>query len=183
MPADYFTALNEAAQASADQPAVDLDNRTMLYLFEFNRISKTGGVNSPYATIEWTGIQIPHAITSNLEGKPLKCSFIINEGNWKEHFITFYERNPAGRGLDFTENPPDHKEDFLRYAVELHFLDPVTNIRKSPLPPLEDLAEGVTAHLATGLKPGSEPRKDLDIALRESGTYLDWLPGDRQTLT
>jgi len=39
---------------------------------------------------------------------------------------------------------PDHKEDFLRYAVELHCLNRVANIRKSSLPPLEDLAEGVT---------------------------------------
>jgi hypothetical protein len=31
------------------------------------------------------------------------------------------------------------------------------------------------------LKHGSEPRKDLDIALRKSGTYLDWFPGDRHT--
>ena len=41
MPNDYFTALNDATQASADQPAVDLDNKTMLYLFEFKKISKT----------------------------------------------------------------------------------------------------------------------------------------------
>ena len=41
--------------------------------------------------------------------------------------------------------------------------------------------EGVTAHLVAGLKHGSEPRTDLDIALREPGTYLDWFPGDRHT--
>ena len=104
--------------------------------------------------------------------------------SWEEHFITFYERNHAGREIDFTENP-DHKEDFLRYVVELHCLNPVADTRKTPLPPLEDLAEGVTVQLTTGLKQGSEPRKDLDIALRESGTYLDWFPDreDRNTWT
>ena len=95
MPDDYFTALNDAMQASADQTAVDLDSRTILYLFEFNRINKTGGINNPYATIEWHGIQIPQAIISNLDDKPLKCSFITDEANLEEHFIIFYERNPA----------------------------------------------------------------------------------------
>jgi len=102
----------------------------------------------------------------------IKCSFITNEGIWEEHFITFYERNTAGRGLDFTENP-DHKEDFLPYAVELHCLKSVDDTRKSPLPPLEDIAEGVAAQLVTGLKHGSEPKKDIDTALRDSGTYQD----------
>ena len=86
---------------------------------------------------------------------------------WEEHFLTFYERNPAGRGLDFTENP-NNEEDFLRYAVELHCLDPMADTRKSPLPPLEDLAEGVTVQLAIGQNHGSELIMNLDIALRES---------------
>jgi hypothetical protein len=140
---DYFTALNDATQASTNQHAVDLDIRTLLYLFEFSRINKTGGINNPYATIERHGIQIPHAIISNLDEKRLKCFFITDAGNWEEQHLTFYEKNPAGRGLAFTENP-NHKEDFLRYAAELHCLNPVADIRKSPLPSLEDLAEGVT---------------------------------------
>ena len=36
-------------------------------------------------------------------------------------------------------------------------------------------------NLATGLKLGTEPKKDIDIALRESGTYQVWFPGDRHT--
>ena len=93
---DYFTALNDASQASADQHAVDLDNKALLYLFEFIRISKTGRINNPYATVEWHGIQIPQAIISNLDEKPLKLSFITDAGNWEEHLLPFYERNPAG---------------------------------------------------------------------------------------
>ena len=143
MPDDYFTALNDATQASKDQQAVELDSKTLLDLFEFSWFSKTGGIASPYVTIEWHGIQIPRAIISNLDEKPLKCSFITYAGNWEEHYLTFYKRIPAGRGLDFTENL-DHKEDFLRTAAELHCLNPVANTRKSPLPPLEDLAEGAT---------------------------------------
>ena len=69
--------------------------------------------------------------------------------------------------MDFTENP-DHKEDFLRHAVELHCLNPMADIRKLPLPPLEYLAEGVTVQLTTKLKHGTEPKKDMDVNLRES---------------
>ena len=90
MPLDYFTALTEATQASLDQHAVELDIKTLLYLFEFNKISKTGGINNPYATIEWPGIQIPQTIIFNLDDKPLKCSFITVAGNWEELSLTFY---------------------------------------------------------------------------------------------
>jgi len=60
-----------------------------------------------------------------------------------EHYLTFYERNTAGRGLDFTNNP-DTKEDFLRYALKMYYLSPATDTRKTPLPPLENLAGGAT---------------------------------------
>jgi hypothetical protein len=44
---DYFMALNDATQASTNQHAVYLDNKTLLYLFEFSMITKTGGISSP----------------------------------------------------------------------------------------------------------------------------------------
>jgi hypothetical protein len=81
MPDDYFTALNDATIASSHQHAVDLDTRTLLYLFELSMINKTRGINIPYATIEWPGIQITQAIISNVNEKPLKCPFIKNAGN------------------------------------------------------------------------------------------------------
>ncbi len=81
MPADYFTALNDATHASIDLHAVELDSKTTMFMFEFNIINKTGGINNPYATIEWHGIQIPQAIISNLDEIPLKCSFITYAGN------------------------------------------------------------------------------------------------------
>jgi hypothetical protein len=40
-----------------------------------------GGINNPYATIEWHGIRIPQAIIHNLDEKPLKCYFITDAGN------------------------------------------------------------------------------------------------------
>ena len=89
--------------------------------------------------MEWPGIQTPQAIINNLNEKPLKFTFSTDKGAREEHYLSFYERNPTGRGLDFTDNP-DAKDDFIRYAVELHCLNPVAGTRKTPLPSLEDLA-------------------------------------------
>jgi hypothetical protein len=110
----------------------------------------------------------------------LKFTFYTDKGAREKHCLSFYERNPAGRGLDFTENP-DGKEDFIRYAVNLHCLKPVADTKKSTLPPLEDLAEGAIARLHAVPKNGSEPRRELDATFRTIGTQLDWYPGDKST--
>jgi len=173
VPEDFYSALNDASDNAGDQDTVELDAITHLYLFEFSRITKTGGINSPFVTMEWPGIQIPQAILSNLSEKLLKIELITNYGDIEEHTVTFYERNPAGRGLDFTDNP-DSKDDFLRYAVELQCLNPIADTRKTPLPPLEELAEGTTALIKAGLKHGALTRQDLDKSLKEAGTTRDW---------
>ena len=141
MPEDLYSALSEATDIAGEQAIVELNTGVQLYLFEFSKITKTGGINNPFVNIEWPGIQIPHAIASNLIDNLLKIKLITAKEYIEEHFITFYERNPAGRGLDFTNNPYS-KEDFLRYAVELQCLNPVADTRNPPLPPLEELAEG-----------------------------------------
>jgi len=123
--------------------------------------------------MEWPRIQIPQAIAINFSGKLLKLDFITTKGDNEEHLITFYERYPARRGLDFTENP-DSKEDFLRYAVELQCLNPVADTRKTPLPPLEELAEGTTALIESGLRLGTKPKRELEKTLKEAGTLRDW---------
>ena len=72
------------------------------------------------------------------------------QGAWEESPILLYERNPAGRGLDFDDNPED-KSDFTRYAIEFRCLNPLTNTKKSPLPPLEELAEAVSTLTAVAI--------------------------------
>jgi hypothetical protein len=62
----------------------------------------------------------------------------------------FYERNPTGRGKYFDDHPDD-KTDFVGYAVELRCLNPIVDTKRSPLPPLENLAEAIEALLAVGL--------------------------------
>jgi hypothetical protein len=58
----------------------------------------------------------------------------------------FFERNPPGRGLDFDEFP-EHKAEFLRYAVQFHCVNPVKGITKCPLPLLEEIARGTSIQL------------------------------------
>jgi hypothetical protein len=120
----------------------------MLYLFEFYKIVKIGGINNSCACIEWLGIQIPHAILSLLDEKGLRFTFYNNMRIAKEHTLHLYERNPTRRGLDFNDYPDD-KTEFVRYAVELRCLNPIVDTKKSPLPPLEDLSEAVEALMAT----------------------------------
>jgi hypothetical protein len=122
--------------------------------------------------MEWSWIQIPQAIANNLLDKLLKFTFTTVKGDSEEHLLTFYERNPKGRGLDFTDNP-DSKEDFLRYADELQCLNPVVDTRRTPLPALEDMAEGATILIESGLRLGTAPIRDLEKTLREAGMQRD----------
>jgi hypothetical protein len=87
--------------------------------------------------------------------------------------MLFYERNPAGRGLDFDDFPED-KPDFIKYAVELRCLNPVIDTKKTPLPPLEDLVEAVTVLLKARLHHNKEPRKELDNILHAEGASKEW---------
>ena len=139
VPNDYYSALSEAVEAAGEKHYVELDSHHTLYLFEYYKISKVGGANSLYACMRWPGIHIPQAIISLLDTKDLLVDFIDDNGGTEQHYIQFYERNPAGRGVDF-DNAPKDKPDFVRYAVELRCQNPITYTRKTPLPPLEDLA-------------------------------------------
>ena len=79
-----------------------------------------------------------------MDNKGLHFTFFNDKREGDDHTPSFYERNPAGRGLDFDDYPED-KPDFVRYAVEFRCLNPVVGTKNTSLPPLEDLAEAVTA--------------------------------------
>ena len=125
--------------------------------------------------MQWPGIQIPQAIINLLDTKDLLVDFFDDNGGTEQHTIQFYERNPAGKGLDF-DNAPEDKPDFVRYAVELRCLNPITNTKKTPLPPLEDLAAATETLLAAGLEPEKAPRKDFLNILQKSGNTREWFP-------
>ena len=115
----------------------------LLYLFEFSRIYKVGGIASPYATIEWPWVQTPQALSVLLRDKGISIALLNNDSEYKDAPIFFYARNPTGRGLDFNDFP-EQTSDFLRYAVQLNSMNPIRDITKSPLPPLEGIARGVS---------------------------------------
>ena len=45
---------------------IKLKNRDLLYLLEYRRIYKVGGVSNPYANMKWHGILIPQVISTML---------------------------------------------------------------------------------------------------------------------
>ena len=110
---------------------------------EFSKTHKGGGISSPYASIEWPGVQIPQALTTILKDRGLNIFLLNNDGVHDTAPAYFFERNSAGRGLDFDEFP-EHKVDFLRYVIQLSCINHVRYISKSPLPPLEEIARGAS---------------------------------------
>ena len=172
-PEDFYTAVLDATKTSGDNHYTALDTLHTLYLFEFYKIVKIGCDHSPYACIEWPGIQIPQAILSMLEEKGLMVTFYNDKREAEEHTLHFDERNLVGRGLVFDDHPDD-KNDFVRYAVELRCLNPILDTTKSPLPPLKDLAEAIEALIAAGLEPDKEPRKELEKQLQTEGAVRHW---------
>jgi hypothetical protein len=99
----------------------------------------------------------------------LRFNFITDTGNYEEGDLYFYDKNPARRGLDFAKNP-DQKEDFLRYAIEMHCLNSVHDIAKYPLPQLEEIAHGASILLNAITQTGTHQRRDLYATLKASRT-------------
>jgi len=75
---DTFITTIETAK-SADAGEITLTSTYLLYLFRFNKIFKVGGISSPYAVIEWSGVQIPQAITTILQNRGIKLSLVNND--------------------------------------------------------------------------------------------------------
>jgi len=112
---------------------------------------------------------------SLLDRKGLQFTFLNDKRVGEEYTLLFHERNPAGRGLDF-DDFPETKHNFVRYALELRSLNPVRDTKKTPLPPLEDLAEAVTVLLHQGLQHNKEPRKELEKILQTEGASKELFP-------
>jgi hypothetical protein len=112
---------------------------------------------------------------SLLDRKGLQFTFFNDKRVAKDYSLFFYERNIVGRGLDF-DNFPEIKPDFVRYAMELRCLNLVMDIKKTPLPPLEDFADAVIVLLLTGLQHNKEPRKELEKILQSEGATKEWFP-------
>jgi hypothetical protein len=123
--------------------------------------------------MEWPGIKIPQAIINILDAKGLSINFINDNGEWEEHLFRLYERNPAGRGLEI-DNSPNDKPDIDRYAVKFRCQNLVSDTRKSPLSPLEDLAKATTILLVKGPQPDKEPQNELVKLFHTTSSLTEW---------
>ena len=51
-PEDFYTALSDATKTAGDNHSAAMDTLHTLYLFEFYKIVKIGGIHNPYACME-----------------------------------------------------------------------------------------------------------------------------------
>jgi hypothetical protein len=135
VPEDYYTTILTATEVAGEGHTTVMDYHDLLYIFEYYGINKIGGTNNPYACAEWPGIQITQTIMSLLDSKGLQFTFFHDKRKEEAHALHFYERNPAGRGLDFDDSPED-KPDFIKYVVELRCLNLGIDTKKTLLPSL-----------------------------------------------
>ena len=52
----------------------------------------------------------------------------------------------------------------------------MTDTKRSPLPPLEELAEAVSILIAIGIHPQKDQRKELEKVLQNAGSLRDFFP-------
>ena len=60
--------------------------------------------------------------------------------------------------------------------MQLNCINPVRDIIKCPLPPLEEIARDAALQIKDVVTKGTQHRKDLDNALNAAGTTYDWFP-------
>ncbi len=109
-------------------------------------------------------MQIPQALTSILQHRGIKIALINNDGYFHEAIIYFYDKNPVGRGLECKEFP-SQKANFLMHVVQLNCVNPVRDITKCPLPPLDKIAQDIHIKLQDVIQKGTLSRKDLDAVI------------------
>ena len=95
----------------------------------------------------------------------LQFTFFNDKRGSEDPIMHYYEQNPAGRWLEF-DDYLENKSEFVRYAVELRYLNPAVDTKKTPLPPPKDLTEAVNVLLHVGLQQHKEPKKELKKLLQ-----------------
>jgi len=60
----------------------------------------------------------------------ISIALLNNVAEYQHAPIFLYERNPAGRGLDFNDFP-EQKANFLKYAVQLNCINLIRTSRKA----------------------------------------------------
>ncbi len=96
--------------------------------------------------MEWPGIQIPQALLTLLEDRSLLCPFSQEEGYTYKSNIYLYDRNPAGKELDFESNPY-YNENYMRYAVSFQLQNRTEDLSRFSLPTLSDITHGIVLEM------------------------------------
>ena len=137
----------------------------LITVLEYSRIYKVGGVTFPCACMEWPGIQIPHALIILREDRFLLCPFSDVDGNANNNEIHFYDRNPAGKGLDF-DACPDDEEPFLRYSVSFHLQDKAEYLSRLARPAdLKDISRDLDIEMLWLYNAHTPTRKGIERLL------------------
>jgi hypothetical protein len=102
---DYYTAISMATEDAGEGHTTELDSHTLFYLLEIYRITKVGGQNSPYACVEWPGIQIPYAILTLMDNKGLQFTFFYDKREREDHILKLLRAKPGGTRAGFRRLP------------------------------------------------------------------------------
>jgi hypothetical protein len=91
-PEDLIKYLVTSISASElhNEASITHEPTDLLCLFEFSRIYKVGGIASPYAAIEWLGVQTPQALTTILHDRGINIALLNNDGEYQHAPIFFY---------------------------------------------------------------------------------------------
>ena len=84
-PKDLIDSLVTSISAAElqNEATITMEPTDLLYLFEFNHIYKVvGGIASPYATIEWLGVQTPQAPIAIIQDKGINITLLNNDGEY-----------------------------------------------------------------------------------------------------
>ncbi len=120
--------------------------------------------------MEWPGIQIPQSLLILLKERPILCPFSDDKGKTHNSNICFYDRNPAGKGLDFDANP-DQREPFMRYAVSFQIQNRTDDLSRLSLPSLFDISRDIDFEMQQFYDHHTPARKTLEKLLRAADTY------------
>ena len=110
-----------------------------------------------------------------MDDRPILWPFSQEEGYTYTSNVYFYERNPAGKELDFDSNP-EQKEPFMRYAVSFQLQNRKEDLSRLSLPNVSDIAHGVVLEMNQLHRFHTPARKALDTLLRSTDSIQDLVP-------
>ena len=89
------------------------------------------------------------------------------------YILRLYGKNLTSRELDFDDSS-DENPDFIRYAVDFRYRDPVVNTKQNPQLPLENLTDAATILLSTKIQPNNDQWKAQKKRLHTARNLKEW---------